>query len=382
MKVPKAQVCLGFAAPFVIAIALSGCGGGMNSTTPTPTPTHPASRFLYVVDSIQKSVSGFTINAATGELTSTGPVTPADEAPIYAAPSPDGKFLYVANVGTNSKGVSGYRIDPVTGVLTPTAPAAFPTTGDSEPLGIVVDPASRHVYTANSRSISAFSIDPTSGVLSDVPGTPIPSQPETLLENLAITPDGHFLYATDGQGRQIWIFTIDPNGLPIPMDTPVPAGKFPEGIVVDPSGKFVYVANSSGDDISTYKITPGTGALVAAAHTTPVDVHCGPQEVAVDPASKFLFVSCAGLSKIAQFAIDPASGALTAQPFFSTGQFTQPRGIAVDASGLFLYSAWNMQNRAGTAAIASGGSLTAVSGAPETGRGPLGVVVSGVRQVQ
>jgi hypothetical protein len=62
---------------------------------------------------------------------------------------------------------------------------------------------------------------------------------------------------------------------------------------------------------------------------------------------------------------------------FATGQFTQPRGIAVDRSGLFIYSAWNQQNRAGTTAIAANGDLTPVDGTPATGRGPLGVALSG-----
>jgi 6-phosphogluconolactonase (cycloisomerase 2 family) len=359
------------------AFAIAGCGG-YNSMSPThPAPNRAKSHFLYVVNSIQNTVSGFVIDAVTGALTSTGPAMPADESPIYAAASPNGKFLYVANAGTNSKGVSGYTIDQVSGALTPTSPAAFPTTGDTEPFGIVVDPSSTHVYTANAGGISAFSINPQTGALSDVPGTPVLSPPESLFENLAVSPDGRFLYVTDGPGRQVFSFTIDGNGLPHPMNATAPSGKFPEGIVVDPSSRFVYVANWNSDNVSAYTITPGTGVLVPAPQAAPTELHCGPQELAIDPASKFLYVSCGGLSNIDPFAIDPATGALSALRPFSTGQFTQPRGIAVDASGLFLYSALNMQNRAGTAAISANGSLTVLSAAPSTGRGPLGVALAG-----
>ena len=141
----------------------------------------------------------------------------------------------------------------------------------------------------------------------------------------------------------------------------------------------MYVANWNSDDISRFTITPGTGVLVPAAPNTPVDLHCAPQEIAVDPTSKFLFVSCPGLSKIDQFAINTTTGFLTPKTSFSTGQFTQPRGIAVDRSGLFIYSAWNQQNRAGTAAIAANGDMTAVGGTPLTGRGPIGVALSGTQ---
>jgi 6-phosphogluconolactonase (cycloisomerase 2 family) len=103
---------------------------------------------------------------------------------------------------------------------------------------------------------------------------------------------------------------------------------------------------------------------------------CGPQELAIDPSVKFLFVSCAGLSEIARFGIDSASRDLTPLPPFSTANSRPPRGIAIDASGSYLYSAWNMQNKAGAAAIETNGTLTAVSGTPSTGRGPIGVALS------
>lgn len=361
----------------LLGLAMSGCGGGGKSMTPPPTPAIGRSHFLYVADSIQNTISGFVINAVTGALTPTGPAAPADDAPVYAAASPDGRFLYVANAGTHSAGVSGYRINSTSGVLTAMSPAAFPTTGSSEPLSIVVDPASTHVYTTNAVSISAFTIDPQTGVLSDVPGTPVAAPPNALLYGLAITPDGHFLYATEINGHEVLSFSIDAAGLPHLMPHPVPSGDFPEQVAVSPSGKFVYVANWIANSISTYTVTPGTGVLVPAAQTTPAEMHCGPQELALDPSSKFLYVSCSGLGTIDQFAMDPVTGSLSALGSFSTGQFTQPRGLAVDASGMFLYSALNQQNRASTAAINPDGSLKALPGTPATGKGPLGVALAG-----
>jgi len=373
MKV-KAKVCLGAVSAALSAIA--GCGCGMHAVPPPPVPA--SSRFLYVVNSIQGSVSGFSIDARSGALTSVGAAVPADDSPIYAAATPDGKFLYVANANSGANGVSGYRIDPMSGVLTPTSPAAFGITGDSDPFGIVVDSSSTHVYTANPGSVSAFTINPATGALADVPGTPVSSpSPNSLLANLALTPNDQFLYATDSGNNIVWAYTLSATGLPRLLPAPILAGTFPQGIVVDPSGRFVYVANWQSDDLSVYTIT-GTGMLLSAARTTPVARGCGPQELAVDPAGKFLFVSCSGLGTIARFAIDATTGALTqGNPAFSTGQGTAPRGLAVDASGLFLYSAWNTQNRAGVAAIGANGTLTPVLPNPATGRGPLGVVVSG-----
>jgi len=344
---------------------------------PNPTPSQANSKFLYVVNSIEETVLGFTINATTGALTQVGPATPAGDAPIYAAAAPNGKFLYVANGGTTSNNVSAYRIDPTTGVLTPTTPSTFKINGDSDPYGIVVDPSSTYLYTANAQSISAFRIDPTSGNLTDLAGTPVAVPGTTQVGTLALTPDGQFLYATDTLNDRVWMFSINSVGLPMRMPATVATGRNPIGIVVDASGKFAYVANWISNDVSAYTITAGTGALVGASSTVQLEVGCSPQELATDPGSKFLFVSCAPLSKIAEFAIDSTTGKLTAMPSFSTGSFTAPRGIAVDASGQFVYSTWNMQDRAGSAAVGTNGAMTAVTGTPATGRGPLGVALAG-----
>lgn len=361
----------------IVALGLSGCGGSMVPVQPHPGVNHAGSKFFYVVNSIEASVRGFSIQPDTGVLAPVGPAVPADEAPLYAAATPDGKFLYVANAGTNALGVSGYRINPSTGVITPTSPAEFQVTGDSQPVGIVADVASTHIYTANVQTVSAFAIDPASGNLSDIPGTPVSVPTTAQLVAIALTPDNRFLYATDIINNRVWEFEITPSSLPRLLDSSASTGRYPAGIAVDPSGRFVYVTDWMSNDISVFAVNSGTGILTSSGPPIPAEPECGPQEVAVDPSSRILFVSCAGISRIGRFAIDSTSGELTALNSFSTGQFTAPRGIAIDASGSYLYSAWNTQNKAGSAAVGANGSLTAVPATPASGRGPIGVALSG-----
>jgi 6-phosphogluconolactonase len=376
-----AKVWLRAAGPLTLAMVFSGCDGSAIQVTPNPdpdpSPAHASAKFLYVVNAIESNVQGFQINAATGALIPSGSAVPAHDAPLYAAATPDGKFLYVANAGSRAIGVSGYRIDPSSGALTATSPAEFPTTGDSQPLGIAVDLTSTHLYTANAQTLSAFNIDPVTGALSDVPGTPVAVPATANLQTVALTPDGRFLYATDLINSRVWEFAISASGLPIRIDTFATAGNSPESIAIDAEGRFAYVANWLSNSISTFTITPGAGVLVSTGAPTPMETGCGPQELTVHPSLKFLFVSCAALNKIARFSIDLSTGNLTSLPSFSTGAFTGPRGIAVDFSGSYLYSAWNMRNKAGTAAVDQAGGLTAVPGTPATGRGPIGVVLSG-----
>ncbi|MGC2322457.1 MAG: beta-propeller fold lactonase family protein [Terriglobales bacterium] len=376
----KKSLCLGFLLLFWSMAALLGCGG--NSNMPMSGNQH-SSKFLFVVNSDANTVSSFTISAGSAALDMVGAPAPTGANPNYAAVSGNGKFLYVANTGISASSVSGFKIDPASGALTPTTPATFNTTGGIQPLGIAVDPSSTHVYTANVGSISAFNVDSATGALSDVPGTPVFAPAAgAILNDLKISPNGQFLYVTDGQTNTISSYTFNGTGLPVSTGVPVGTGATPVGIVVDQGGKFVYVANMDSNDVSAYRITAATGVLVSSGATAPVGAGCAPQELAVDPTSKFLFVSCsgAGVNAIAQFTIDAMTGVLTpVLPAFTTGLNTTPRGLTVDASGMFVYSALSTTNQAGTAAAAVTGVLTATGTPAMTGAGPIGVTVSGSR---
>jgi DNA-binding beta-propeller fold protein YncE len=378
MKMMEAWVRPGSAVFLALTTMLSGCGQYTQVAPVKPAPPNsPSPQFLYVANGISSTVSGFSIDAASGELTPVGPAVAADEGSIYLAASPNGKFLYVANAETSSNSVSAYTINAATGVLTPTTPAAFPITGDSQPFGIVVDRTSSHVYTTNFNSISAFKIDPISGALSDVPGTPVLFAKEIQPQSLTLSPDGRFLYVTAAVTNEVIEFSLSADGLPGTMSKSVAAGTFPTGIVAEPSGRFVYVVNWISDDVSRYTITPSTGALVPASTTTSLGRGCGPQELAVDPSSRFLFVSCPGFGSIAQLAIDPTTGALSQMlPMFSISTNAGPRGVAVDGSGMFVYSALQSLNRASGSTIGTTGELKAISDSPATGRDPLGVAIA------
>lgn len=112
-------------------------GPASSSNSPTapsdPSAKRGVSKFLDVMNSIEDTVEGFAIDAAMRALTAKGQVVAADDAPIYAAATPDGKFLYVANAGTKAVGVSAYMIEGLSGSLMPTVPAGFATTSDSGP---------------------------------------------------------------------------------------------------------------------------------------------------------------------------------------------------------------------------------------------------------
>ena len=107
----------------------------------------PASaEFAYVANANSNTVSGYTINAASGALTAiAGSPFPAGTIPISVTVDPTGKFAYVANEGSDN--VSGYTVDPATGALTPIAGSPFPA--GTFPLSVTVDPSGKFAYVAN-----------------------------------------------------------------------------------------------------------------------------------------------------------------------------------------------------------------------------------------
>jgi len=115
--------------------------------------------------SLQPQVSG----AVPDDATESNPITLLVES--------KGKFLYVANQGTESQGtnaesgLSGYVIDPSTHVLSFIAGEPFGS--GSGPQCLVEDPSDQFIYSADlyDSSVTGRVVDPNSGVLNDMNGS-------------------------------------------------------------------------------------------------------------------------------------------------------------------------------------------------------------------
>jgi YVTN family beta-propeller protein len=137
------------------------------------------------------SVSGYTINPATGALTAiVGSPFAAGDSPYFVAVDSSGKFAYVAN--TDGSNVSGYTINPVTGALTAIAGSPFLT--GAAPVSVAITrakPSVRAVYVTNEGSKSVSVINPTTNtVVATVTVGPIPV-------DAVVTPNGASAYITD-----------------------------------------------------------------------------------------------------------------------------------------------------------------------------------------
>ena len=244
---------------------------------PSTLAISPDIKHLYVANHGNDTVAAFNIEAA-GALTlipptagNTNPVAVNGADPASMAIPQSGKFLYVANSGSND--VTAFSIG-ATGLLSRIAPSggnANPvSTGGSAPKGAAISPNGSFLYVANSGSdnLTVFQVG-ANGLLTLVPPTgsninPVPAG-GTTPNALMISLDGRFLYVANGGGN-VSTFTIGGDGLLtlVPSSAgnlnPVSAGTTPVALTISQDGRFLYVANQGGR-ISAYTINTETGAL-------------------------------------------------------------------------------------------------------------------------
>lgn len=265
--------------------------GALILVPPTPTNLNPAAvdaapaalaissdtKHLYVANNGNDTVTAFNIESA-GALTLmppgggiTNPVTVNGADPASMAIPQNGKFLYVANSGSND--VTAFSIG-ATGLLSRIAPSganANPiSTGGTVPKGMAISPNGSFLYVANSGSdnVTVFQIG-ANGLLTLAPPAGSNANPVstggTTPNALTISLDGRFLYVANGGGN-ISAFTIGSDGLLTLVPTsagnlnPVSAGTKPVALTIALDGRFLYVANQGGR-VSAYTINTETGAL-------------------------------------------------------------------------------------------------------------------------
>jgi 6-phosphogluconolactonase (cycloisomerase 2 family) len=195
---------------------VSKCAAG---TAPKQPAIDPSGRHLYVVDDNADSVLVFAIGPG-GEL-SPLPYNPAancatGDLPFAATVEPSGHYLYVANDfgGLNGNSVSVFAI-AADGSLSPVAcnPTTDCATGGN-PQSLAADPSGRYVYVANSGSndITPFRIGPT-GALTHIGCTPASNcATGNTPYGIAVDPLGRHLYAGNNVSADISPFAIDAGG--------------------------------------------------------------------------------------------------------------------------------------------------------------------------
>src|SRR5947209_3512327 len=185
--------------------------------------------------------------------------------------SRDNRFILVNDLGLDE--ILVYRLDPAKGTLTPNEPPFVKLAPGSGPRHLAFDKAGQFAYSINEMllTVTAFRYDPRQGSLKEL--QTIPSNPEEFTgaksaAEIAVHPNGKFLYASNRGPNTIAVFRIDPKkGTLTAVERAPTQGKTPRNFAIDPSGKYLLAANQDSDNIVEFRIDQATGRLTPTGDT-------------------------------------------------------------------------------------------------------------------
>jgi len=297
------------------SIGLAGSGTGniasftAVNTTSSPVVAHVqvtpfTAPIAYVAnDNTNGTVS--VINTATNEVLSTISV---GSNPIAVSVSPDGSFVYVANVFSGSISV----INTINNTVT----ATIDVGEFSFPNGIVVSPDGSKIYVANNSLGTVSVVSTATNTLLTTPVYTVGTDPY----GIAISPDGNHVYVSNEGTNNVSEINITTG-----VVTPIAVGTFPTGITVSPDGSHVYVANQNSKSVSI--INTATDTRISP------DITAGnaPVGVALSPDGTLLYVTNANDNNVMVF--NTANNSLVAT--IPVG--TTPYGISITPDGTHVY---------------------------------------------
>jgi 6-phosphogluconolactonase len=282
---------------------------------------HPQGRFLYAVNEISNfngttsgSVSAFSINRTTGDLTFLNVVSSEGGGPAHLSVDPLGQFVYVANYGGGSIAVLPIQLNGSLGNATdvhldvgavgPThatnaPPGSFAISGHNAPHAhmIQADPAGKFVFHADlgQDRIYSWILNRGTGKLS--PNTPafVPIPPGDGPRHFAFHPNGRWFYSLQEEASTLLFFDYNAvNGTLTQqqMLSTLPSGfagtNFTSEVRVSSDGRFVYAANRLHDTVGIFRVD-GSGRLASVGQASTLGDY--PRSFTIDPNGKFLY-SC------------------------------------------------------------------------------------------
>jgi 6-phosphogluconolactonase len=225
----------------------------------------------------------------------TGPNKKRQEAPHahWIETTAHNHFVYVADLGLDR--VLIYTFDATKGSLTPGEPL---NTKDAADRGATLDPGAgpRHVAFAPDgkfmyvlgelqSTVTVFAADAqeTYPRVQQISTLPKGFAGRNDAAEIAVHPNGKFLYASNRGHDSIAIFAIDPaKGTVRSVAHVLTGGKEPRHFAIDPSGKYLLAENQLSNNVVVFKIDLATGGLTSTGQVveapSPVDLTFLPQE--------------------------------------------------------------------------------------------------------
>ncbi|MCL4651149.1 lactonase family protein [Burkholderia multivorans] len=277
-------------------------------------------------------ISAFRFDAKTGALTFIDRVSSEGNDPCYLSLSPDGKYLVTANYSVAADPGGSFALFPVRddggvapAVLSVHHEGKGPVRGRQDNAHVhstVFSPDGRYLFVQDLGLDKIYgyryTVDGSRGLISPTDTRYTPLKAGAGPRHLVFSADGRFAYVTSELNASVEVFGYH-DGKLAPIETvsmiaPGFKGKVGGGAIhLSPDGRFLYVSNrGDANEIVIYAVNQADGRLKTVGRQS--SLGRTPREFLIDPTGKWLIVGNQDSDTFYVFGRDVGSGQLAANP--------------------------------------------------------------------
>jgi len=188
---------------------------------------------------------------------------------------PAGRFAFVPDLGLDQ--VVAYTLNSADGSVTPHVAGTFSTSPGAGPRHMTFHPSGKWAYVINEldSTVIALDYDANVGVLKPIQTIstlPAGCSTSNITGEIAVHPNGRFLYASNRGHDSIAVYAIDESNGRLDRRDCFPAeGRAPRNFNIDPRGELLLSANLDSNSITVHRLDPESGALRSAGNK--IEIH-------------------------------------------------------------------------------------------------------------
>jgi 6-phosphogluconolactonase (cycloisomerase 2 family) len=236
-------------------------GSRKTGAGPAHVRVHPAGKYAFTANYDGGTVGVYPIRAggSLGAATDTVRHTPAPAHPHQTVVDPSGQWILSVDLGVDA--VYVYRLDATAGKLTQHAKVRLRKAAG--PRHLAFHPGGKYAYVADETDSTVTVCAWKAGTLT--PGQVVSTRPKpaTTVNNpgeIAVSPDGRFVYVTNRGDNTIAVFAVAKSGAALKLvASPACGGREPRHLAIDPAGRWLYVANQHTNQVAWFALDGSTG---------------------------------------------------------------------------------------------------------------------------
>lgn len=339
-----------------------GAAASLGSSGPHDLDVHPSGDYAFVTSRGTGRIHSYSIDPGLGTPTlvvwrSTGPQ------PELQTMDPLGRWVIVAHnydesvPGEEKTLLASYLIDDTTGDLTPSVALDLLL---SDVTAMAASQDGRHLYLLLSTpfpTVLHCAVDPSTGQPSLVTTANAGTTPTAL----AVTPRGDRLYVANQGSDDVTIFDLDQEDGSLVATASFGASAGVDALSFSDDGSTLFVLDSTAREVTVHVLDPATGGSLSSAVYRTRSGSGALTQIAGDaplmPRAVDLYAATVGLDQVLSFTVEEADGSLTPNGQLSLAASTDPRALAVDPRGRFVFVAAAAPDELHTFVVQSGGEL-------------------------